>query len=104
MIAELAITMAPAMEKEGIVAPGEIDPAILSATNARGSRTARECRNRTLRDWRLVAQAVRPRRDKILGDPLSPPMNLAPARVEHAHINDLSGGAAIEAHPMNRGA
>ena len=71
MIAELAITMAPAMEKEGIVAPGEIDPAILSATNARGSRTARECRNRTLRDWRLVAQAVRPRRDKILGDPLS---------------------------------
>ena len=27
MIAELAITMAPAMEKEGIVAPGEIDAA-----------------------------------------------------------------------------
>jgi SAM-dependent methyltransferase len=27
MIAELAITMAPAMEKEGVVAPGQIDPA-----------------------------------------------------------------------------
>jgi hypothetical protein len=58
VIAELAITMAPAMEKEGIVAPGEIDPATFPRRMSEEvERLASVVIGRS-ENWRLVAQAV----------------------------------------------
>ena len=58
MIAELAITMAPVMEEQGVIAPGRIDPATSDETCGRrwsGSKRG----DRTLGNRRLVAHAVR---------------------------------------------
>jgi len=59
LIAELGMTMAPVTEEQGVIALGEIDPANFRQRMLAEVARLGEPSGRTLRDRRLVADAVK---------------------------------------------